>query len=339
LKIDAQTGFCIDVMFSDLCFYTLLAIVVFLLPRFLPTYGAVILMITSAILFIIGPLQMVVQAAPVFERAKTALANLADLERRLAVGLAAEVPGGHSANADFTKFQTITLNGACFTYGMSPGAAAVKAVVNGSNSSAASDGNGGFSIGPLNLTINRGETIFLVGGNGSGKTTTLKVLTGLYMPQSGVIKVDHDVVGRHNIQRFRELFSTVFTQFHLFDRLYGLENVDDARVNEILEELQLTGKTRFENGRFTTTELSTGQRKRLALLVCLLEGKDILVFDEWAADQDPHFRKYFYEHVLRRLKAQGITIIAATHDDRYWHLADRVIRMEYGVAVDEPIAC
>lgn len=346
LKIDAQTGFCIDIMFSDLCFYTLLAIVVFLLPRFLPTYGAVILMITSAILFIIGPLQMVVQAAPVFERAKTALANLADLERRLAVGLAAEVPGAHAANADFRSFQTITLNGACFTYGMSPGAAAVKAAVNGSapgdgsnGGGAGGDSNGGFSIGPLNLTITRGETIFLVGGNGSGKTTTLKVLTGLYVPQNGVIKVDHDVVGRHNVQRYRELFSTVFTQFHLFDRLYGLEQVEDARVNEILEELQLTGKTRFENGRFTTTELSTGQRKRLALAVCLLEGKDILVFDEWAADQDPHFRKYFYEQVLRRLKAQGITIIAATHDDRYWHLADRVIRMEYGVAVDEPIAC
>lgn len=342
LKIDAQTGFCIDIMFSDLCFYTLLAIVVFLLPRFLPTYGAVILMITSAILFIIGPLQMVVQAAPVFERAKTALANLADLERRLAVGLAAEVPGAHAVNADFRSFQTITLNGACFTYGMSPGAAAVKAAVNGSapgNGGAASDSNGGFSIGPLNLTITRGETIFLVGGNGSGKTTTLKLLTGLYVPQNGVIKVDHDVVGRHNVQRYRELFSTVFTQFHLFDRLYGLEQVEDARVNEILDELQLTGKTRFENGRFTTTELSTGQRKRLALAVCLLEGKDILVFDEWAADQDPHFRKYFYEQVLSRLKAQGITIIAATHDDRYWHLADRVIRMEYGVAVDEPIAC
>jgi putative pyoverdin transport system ATP-binding/permease protein len=233
------------------------------------------------------------------------------------------------------------LNGACFTYGMSPGAAAVKAHVNGdaSNGNGSGETNGGFSIGPLDLTINRGETIFLVGGNGSGKTTTLKLLTGLYVPQSGVIKVDHDIVGRHNVQRYRELFSTVFTQFHLFDRLYGLEHVKDEQVNELLDELQLTGKTRFENGRFTTTELSTGQRKRLALAVCLLEGADILVFDEWAADQDPHFRKYFYEQVLRRLKAQGITIIAATHDDRYWHLADRVIRMEYGVAVDEPIAC
>jgi putative ATP-binding cassette transporter len=325
LKIDAQTSFCLDIMFSDLFFYTLLAVVVFLLPRFVPTYGAVVLMTTAAILFIIGPLQMVVQAAPIFERAKGALGNLQELEDRITVSLsngnaapsAAAAAAGRSAKAK--GFSTITMEGACFTYGASFGT---------------SNGNA-FSIGPLNLQIERGETIFLVGGNGSGKTTTLKLMTGLYPAQRGVVKVDHDLIDRHNIQEYRERFSTVFAEFHLFDRLYGLEGVEEDRVMALLDDLQIADKTRFQDGRFTNLELSTGQRKRLALAVCLLEDRDILVFDEWAADQDPHFRKHFYERVLRQLKDQGKTIIAATHDDRYWNVADRVIRMEYGVAIDE----
>jgi putative pyoverdin transport system ATP-binding/permease protein len=347
LKIDAQTGFCIDIMFSDLFFYSLLAIVVFMLPRLVPTYGAVVLMTTAAILFIIGPLQMVVQAAPVFERARSALFNLQELENKLEGALADRSPRTNGASAGkgkaaapavrtFKGFETITLDGACFTYGLGPGVAAVSGHGEGNGSGNGSGNGNGFSIGPMHLRIQRGETIFLVGGNGSGKTTALKLMTGLYQPQRGAVKVDHELIDRHNVQGYRELFSTVFTQFHLFDRLYGLEHVEDERVNQILDDLQLAGKTRFENGRFTNLELSTGQRKRLALAICLLEGKDVLVFDEWAADQDPHFRKHFYENVLRQLKAEGKTIIAATHDDRYFGVADRVIRMEYGVAVDEP---
>jgi putative ATP-binding cassette transporter len=134
---------------------------------------------------------------------------------------------------------------------------------------------------------------------------------------------------------YRELFGTVFGDFHLFDRLYGMEDVDEARVKALLEEMGLSEKTRFEKGRFTDLNLSTGQRKRLALAVALLEDKEILVFDEWAADQDPHFRQYFYHVVLKRLKAEGKTILAVTHDDRYWPVADRVIKMDYGVIVDD----
>jgi putative ATP-binding cassette transporter len=332
LKIDAQTSFCLDIMFSDLFFYTLLAIVVFLLPRFVPTYGAVVLMTTAAILFIIGPLQMVVQAAPIFERAKGALGNLQELEDRIETVMGSGASDRAPAAAPATPFTTITLEGACFTYGISIGKPHGQSA-NGTQS--ASQNGGGFSIGPLTLQIARGETIFLVGGNGSGKTTALKMLTGLYQPQRGVVKVDHELIDQHNVQTYRERFSTVFAEFHLFDRLYGLEGVDEARVTAMLEELQIADKTRFEQGRFTNLDLSTGQRKRLALAVCLLEDRDILVFDEWAADQDPHFRKHFYEQVLGRLKDQGKTIIAATHDDRFWGVADRVIRMEYGVAIDE----
>jgi cyclic peptide transporter len=314
LKIHVQIGAAVDVMFSDVFFYLLLAIVVFILPRLIPTYAAVVLMTTAAILFIIGPLQMVVQAAPVFERAKAALNNLDVLERHLDESSGPRLPPTAKLQV-FHDFQTITLDSACFQYSGGDGA--------------------GFGVGPLNLQIGRGETLFLVGGNGSGKTTVMKLLTGLYMPQRGALKVDHQILDRRNVQGYRELLSTVFSQFHLFDRLYGLEDVDPAQVQGVLEELQLTHKTRFDNGRFTELNLSTGERKRLALAVCLLEDREIFVFDEWAADQDPHFRQYFYEVILSRLKQKGKTVLAVTHDDRYWGVADRVIKMEYGSIVDD----
>jgi putative ATP-binding cassette transporter len=320
LKIDAQISSIVDVMFSDMFFYTLLSIVVFILPRFSTAYGAVVLMTTSAILFIIGPLSMVVQAMPIFARAKSALSNLRSLEDRLDQESNGDKISVAPDGPPFHDFRAISLDGVCFSY-------------------YSGDGSEGFSVGPLNLRIERGETLFIVGGNGSGKTTAMKLITGLYLPGKGIVSVDDDVLDRSNVQRYRELIGTVFAQCHLFDRLYGMEDVDESRVHVLLEEMELTHKTRFENGRFTHLHLSTGERKRLALVVCLIEDKEILVFDEWAADQDPHFRKYFYEVVLKRLKTQGKTIIAVTHDDRYWDVADRVVKMEYGCIADEIRNC
>jgi putative ATP-binding cassette transporter len=308
MKIDAQVSFCIDIMFADVFFYSLLSVVVFLLPRIVPTYASVVLMITAAILFIIGPLQMVVQAAPVFDRAKSALARLAELEEKLEKELR---PGTDAAAADFGCFETVQLDETVFHY-------------------PDQEDGPGFKVGPIDLSIRRGETIFLVGGNGSGKTTMLKVLSGLYLPTSGGIRIDGARLTEDQAQSYRELFGTIFSQFHLFDRLYGLEGVEKERVLAMLEDMELSSQTSFEDGRFTHLNLSTGQRKRLALAITLLEDKEILVFDEWAADQDPHFRKHFYEVLLQRLKANGKTVIAATHDDRYWALADRVVHLEYG---------
>jgi cyclic peptide transporter len=308
LKISTQMSFCIDIMFADIFFYSLLSVVVFLLPRMVPTYASVVLMITAAILFIIGPLQMVVQAAPVFERAKSALARLTELEEKLEKGLR---PATAATGNGFSGFHTLQLVDTGFHYADQPG-------------------RGGFTVGPLQLTIQRGETIFLVGGNGSGKTTLLKVLSGLYSPTAGGIRVDGTLVTSDQAQSYRELFGTIFSQFHLFDSLYGLEGVEKERVLSVLEDMELTEQTSFDDGRFTNLNLSTGQRKRLALAVMLLEDKEILILDEWAADQDPYFRKHFYEVLLGRLKTQGKTVIAATHDDRFWSLADRVIHLEYG---------
>lgn len=308
LKIDTQVSFCIDIMFADIFFYTLLAVVVFVLPRMAPTYASVVLMITAAILFIIGPLQMVVQAAPVFERARSALMRITELEDKLDENMR---PGSDAAPADFSAFTTVELASVAFQY-------------------PEEDGSAGFRLGPISLTLRRGEIVFLVGGNGSGKTTLLKMLSGLYSPTGGAIRIDGVEVKEGQAQSYRELYGTIFNQFHLFDRLYGLEGVEPERVLAAIDEMELSSVTSFESGRLTHLNLSTGQRKRLALAITLLEDKDIFIFDEWAADQDPHFRKHFYEVLLGRLREAGKTVIAATHDDRYWGLADRVVHLEYG---------
>jgi len=186
----------------------------------------------------------------------------------------------------------------------------------------------GFSVHIDRLNIRAGEILFIVGGNGSGKSTLLKLLTGMYPPDIGTIRMDGRTV---SMAEYRHIFSGVFSDFHLFDQLYGIEDVDEERLKELLELTELSKKTDYDpQTGFTTLNLSTGQRKRLALIVAMMEDNPVFIFDEWAADQDPHFRYYFYETILPSLKKQGKTIIAITHDDRYFHIADTVIRMEYG---------
>jgi putative ATP-binding cassette transporter len=190
-------------------------------------------------------------------------------------------------------------------------------------------------VGPLNLTIQQGEILFIVGGNGSGKSTLLKLLTGLYYPDVGTLSVDDKVIEQDNYQAYRELFSIIFTDFHLFDRLYGLPAVDEQQLNALLRLMELEKKTQYLDGKFSHLDLSTGQKKRLAFIVTVLEDKPVYILDELAADQDPQFRKYFYEKVLPDLREQGKTIIAVTHDDKYFEVADRIIKMDYGEINDE----
>ncbi|MET0285731.1 MAG: cyclic peptide export ABC transporter [Polyangiales bacterium] len=191
--------------------------------------------------------------------------------------------------------------------------------------------DGEFVLGPVDLTLAPGEVVFLVGGNGSGKTTLAKLLCGLYAPSGGRVLLDGAPVD--DVESYRQNFSAVFSEFHLFDDLLGLEGRDEhARV--LLSSLQLEHKVRIEHGKFSTTALSTGQRKRLALLVACLEDRPVHVFDEWAADQDPVFKRVFYGEVLPALKALGRTVLVITHDDRFFHLADRCLKLEAGRLVN-----
>ncbi|WP_421145253.1 multidrug ABC transporter permease/ATP-binding protein [Aeromonas dhakensis] len=188
-------------------------------------------------------------------------------------------------------------------------------------------GEGGFAVGPINLVIERGEQIFIIGGNGSGKSTLAMLLTGLYQPVAGRILLDGETVTDRNA--YLALFSAIFTDYHLFQHLLGPEPKDEL-VAEWLERLQMGSKLAIEDGFIADIDLSQGQRKRVALLLALAEQREVMLFDEWAADQDPQFRRIFYQLLLPRLKEMGKTVIAISHDDLYFSQADRLLEMRQG---------
>ena len=189
-----------------------------------------------------------------------------------------------------------------------------------------------FVLGPLDFTLERGEVVLISGPNGSGKTTLAKLVTGLYLPEEGRIAVDGTPVDEVHLAEFRSLFSAIYADFQVFETLVGLPGAGDAdRVQHYLERLQLADRVRLRpDGTWSTTKLSTGQRKRLALVCVLLEDRDICLFDEWAADQDPVFKEVFYRELLPELKQRGKTVVAITHDDRYFGAGDRLLRIENG---------
>ncbi|SDY22951.1 cyclic peptide export ABC transporter [Nitrosomonas sp. Nm58] len=196
-----------------------------------------------------------------------------------------------------------------------------------------------FTLGPVDLQFHPGEITFLIGGNGSGKTTLAKLLVGLYPPEEGNITLNGVIINDTNRDDYRQFFTTIFSDFHLFDRLLetGHGKDLDEKGNQLLAKLHLQNKVKVQNGAFTTLTLSQGQRKRLALVVAYLENRPFLVFDEWAADQDPTFKEIFYYELLPELRAMGKAILVISHDDRYFHLADRLIRMENGRLLFDPV--
>lgn len=202
------------------------------------------------------------------------------------------------------------------------------------------DGDSRVALGPVDLEIRRGELLFIVGGNGSGKSTLLLVLASLLKPRSGDVLVDGAPVAARRDEH-RQRFTGVFGDFFLFPHVLDNQGqpLPDARTDALLGTLGLAAQVSVHAGELSKLTLSTGQRKRLALLQCYAEDREIFFFDEWAADQDAHFRDYFYRTLLPELKAKGKTVIAISHDDRYFNLADRVVKLEAGriVADTRPV--
>jgi putative pyoverdin transport system ATP-binding/permease protein len=303
LKVNADKRFAFSWVLAQLMSYAVMGALVFLLPRFNAGYSNVIQKVTSTILFISAPTMLFAQVARLISTAETSAGAVLGLRTALEQGR--DQAGGEAAEPPpFTKIRFDEVE---YWYG-----------------------KGGFGVGPLEFEIAAGETVFLVGGNGSGKTTLLKLLTGLYLPKSGRVLVDEVRVERAAYQDYRSMFSAIFSDYHVFDRLYGHSEIDELFVESMLTRFDLRHKTSFANGKWATRDLSTGQKKRLAMIVAHLEDRPVWVLDEWAADQDPEFRHRFYVELLPELKKSGKTIIAASHDDRYFHVADRVYKMEAG---------
>lgn len=309
LKFSTGTEFNQLYLFAQCFAFILLGVLLFLIPTLSPSQTPVIPQVVAIILFLLGPIGEVVGCAPLLAQCNNAVRNIRQLETDLGEA-AAPRPPFHPAKEP-ARFRKIELRGITYTY-RHP------------------SGEQGFTLGPLDLTLTPGETVFLVGGNGSGKSTLLKLFLNLYRPGGGELLWDDVRVGNGNATRYSDLFSIVLSDYHLFDRLYGLPAVDLARAEALLDRMHLGGVTRIEDGRIVNTNLSGGQRKRLALVVALLEDKPVYIFDEWAADQDPEFRRHFYEAILPEMKRRGATVIAATHDDRYFARADRILKMELG---------
>lgn len=173
--------------------------------------------------------------------------------------------------------------------------------------------------------------MLIAGGNGSGKTTLMKLLCGLYLPQEGHILLNGTPITQNNRKWFREHLAVVFSDFHLFENLVGMVGSrQDSQIEHFQQELHLDRKVTLREKSYTFDGLSHGQRRRLALLIAFIDDRPIYLFDEWAADQDPHFKEFFYHKFLPELKARGKSAIVITHDDRYYHVGDRVVKMENG---------
>jgi putative ATP-binding cassette transporter len=305
-----------NIIFVEMFFVILLGAVAFVIPVVSTPLPGSVAKIVAAILFFFGPLTNVVTLIPMLAQVNVTVENLQRLEARLDDALAKSTESAAASKVDFSAFNLIRFEAVCFTY-RDP------------------DGSATFQVGPIDGEVRHGEILFLIGGNGSGKTTFLKLFTALYQPTLGAIYVDNARIAPDNIQSYRNLFSAIFSDFHLFDKLHGLKDAAPERVTALLRLMGISDKTAFDHGRFTQIQLSTGQRKRLALVVSCLEDKEVYVFDEVAADQDPEFRRYFYETLLPDLKSSGKTIVVVSHDDRYFHVADRVLQMNYGQLGDQ----
>jgi len=309
-SIKTNTVFADGKLVADGILFLVLTAVAYTLHRFVDFDAPTMLLIIATVMFSWGPFMGLISGLMPYVRSNLALEEMYALEAKLEGIARDDMPVQNPPDPWNGRINTLRARNVEYEY--------------------AAAGIESFRIGPLDLQMDAGEVIFIVGGNGSGKSTLVKVLTGLYSPTAGRLEADGLAIHRENVVAFRDKISAIFTDFHLFSKLYGLADVDEDSVRQLLARMRLEGQTSFKGGAFSKLRLSTGQRKRIAMIVALLEDRPICVFDEWAADQDPEFRRYFYEELLPTLRRQGKMVIVVSHDDRYFHCADRVVTMEYG---------
>ena len=313
-QIKSINTFVIAKSFGSMLFFVVIGMAL-ALQSFWPSGDkAVMSGFVLVLLYMKGPLEHLVSTLPIISRAQIAFRRIAELSEQFSS------PEPHLLLED---------------HGKKPGVVNSLELNNVRYAFPPVEGSEPFRLGPVNLRIEQGDIVFIVGENGCGKTTLIKLLLGLYAPTEGEIRVNDQPITALNRDDYRQNFTTIFADYYLFDDLIQGDREVPQDATRYLERLEIAHKVSVRDGAFSTTDLSTGQRKRLALVNAWLEERPVLVFDEWAADQDPTFRRIFYTELLPDLKRLGKTIIVISHDDRYFDVADQLVRMEAGKVKSE----
>ncbi len=297
--------------YLQMLMYLVVGLIIFVVPVFSSSFSSQVLMVTTTALFLASSVSAAIVVVPNLSMANIAARNLRELSEKLSFETNDRTTPGLT---EFSEVNTLTLEDITYLHS---GDGVVRP----------------FALGPISYEFEAGKVYFIRGNNGSGKTTLMRVMLGLYQCQSGRLLVNGQPIAEPSSTAYRDLFAVVFSDFYLFKKLYGVPTTEEAELDDLLELFQMKNKVSIDNGIFSDLNFSTGQRKRLALLVALLEKKKIIVLDEWAADQDPEFRQEFYEHIIPKLRALGKTVIAITHDDQYYEVADHVIYLENGKSI------
>jgi putative ATP-binding cassette transporter len=288
--------------------YVILAALIFVVPILSDQVAPHVMATTTAILFLTGSLTGLISNIPTISQANSSAKELIILEDKLKSHMKSEEGVRQELS---TQFVNLKLDGVGYIYSKN------------------SQGKK-FELGPITYEFEAGKIYFIRGNNGSGKTTLMRILVGLYEPTFGSLLINGIEVEQPTSKSYRDLFSVVFSDFYLFKKLYGVMKNDPELIDEAIRILEMQNKVSVKDDSFTDINLSTGQKKRLALIIALLEQKQVLVLDEWASDQDPEFRRHFYEKILPKLSRLGKCIIAITHDDQYYSLADHVMVINQG---------
>ncbi|WP_062053008.1 cyclic peptide export ABC transporter [Aquimarina longa] len=306
-------------LLGDYFFYLLIGTVLFILPTFFSIDATVISGFMITLLFLMGPIAILINLMESIISYKVAFKRINEFNDTLTDNFNDSDSILLSTSKELPVFETLYTNNIDYQH-------------------IDEKGNITFQLKPINLKINKGEVVFISGSNGSGKSTFINLLSGLYIPKSGEIFVNDVLITNNNRSNYRDMISCIFADNYLFTENY--DNFDllpsNTHLTKLLKEMKLDEIIRQDiaNNRIFQN-LSSGQQKRLALIYSVLEDKDIFIFDEWAAEQDPEFRKYFYENIIPDLKSKGKTVIAITHDDAYYKYCDRLIKFDYGKMIEK----
>ncbi len=307
-NLAARTLYLLALQWGQILYFILIGLIVFILPRLREVSPEVLTGYAMTILFMISPMGALLNLIPNLGRGAVSVRKIQEM------GLAEEL-------AEAPKQLPPA----------APEAGRVLQLKNVAHRYGEESEESSFALGPIDLTFEPGQLSFIIGGNGSGKTTLAKLLIGLYPPAEGEIRLGGEAITDDNRELYRQNFSVVFSDFFLFESLLDLEKPElDAKAQRYLEELQLDHKVEVKGGKLSTIDLSRGQRKRLALLLAYLEDRPFFIFDEWAADQDVEFKEIFYTEILPELRQRGKSVLVISHDDHYYEVADRIVKLDYG---------